>query len=55
MLPRTRDGLDLHTARANYQTEIWLHADQDDFVAASAVDTATWKKNDGYLEIVWTR
>ena len=36
----TRSALDLHTARANYQVKIWLHADQEDVVAASPVDTA---------------
>ena len=35
--------------------QIQLHADQKDFVAASLVDTAAWKNNDGCLEIVWTR
>ena len=52
MLPPTRDALDLHTARANYQAKIWLHADQEDFVVASAVDTASWNTNYICLEIV---
>ena len=29
MLPPTRDALELHTARANYQAKIWLQADQE--------------------------
>ena len=29
MLPRTRDALELHTALANFEAKIWLHADQE--------------------------
>ena len=29
MLPPTRDALELHVARANYQAKVWLQADKE--------------------------
>ena len=42
MLPPTKDALELHTIRANYQAKIWLQADQQHIQVSSPVDTSTW-------------
>ena len=39
MLRSTKDALELHTIRANYQAKIWLHADQQCIQVSSPVDT----------------
>ena len=40
MLPPTKDALELHTIRANYQAQIWLQADQQHIPVSSPVDTS---------------
>ena len=55
MLPPTRDSLELHVARANYQAKIWLQADHEQIHVSSPIDTLAWKKDCGYLCAVWTR
>ena len=42
MLPPTKDALELHTIRANYQAMIWLQADQQYIQISSPVDTSAW-------------
>ena len=42
MLPPTRDALELHTARANYQAKIWLQADQEHIDIPSPTDISAW-------------
>ena len=55
MLPPTRDALELHSARANYQAKIWLQADKEHIDVSPPIDTAAWKKVSECLEAVWTR
>jgi len=40
VLLSTRDALQLHTARANYQAIIWLQADQEHVHIPSPTDTS---------------
>ena len=47
----TRDALDLHCKRANYQAHIWLQADQEQIIVPPPKDT----KETGMLSPVWTR
>ena len=57
MLPPTKDALELHTIRANYQAKIWLQADQHQqhIQVSSPVDTSAWINEEGGLKAVWTR
>ena len=55
MLPPTKDALELHTIRANYQAKIWLQADQQHIQVSSPVDTSAWINEEGCLKAVWTR
>ena len=55
MLPPTKDALELHTIRANYQAKIWLQADQQHIHVSSPVDTSAWINEEGCLKAVWTR
>jgi len=55
MLPPTRDALELHATRANYQAKIWLQADQEHIDVSSPTDTSAWRKESGCLKAVWTR
>ena len=48
MLPPTKDALEIHTIRANYQAKIWLQADQQYIQISSPVDTSAWI-NEGCL------
>lgn len=50
MLPPTKDALELHTVRANYQAKIWLQADQEYIDVPPPTDTLAWKKESGHLE-----
>ena len=55
MLPPTRDALDLHCKRANYQARIWLQADQEQIIVPPPTDTFAWTKETSMLSPVWTR
>ena len=57
MLPPTRDALELHVSRANYQAKIWLDADKSimDFDNIKPADTIGWTEGLNVLEIVWKR
>ena len=55
MLPPTRDKLELHTARANYQAKIWLQADQEHIDIPSPTDISAWMIESDCLKAVWTR
>ena len=55
MLPPTRDALELHTARANYQIKIWLQADQEHIDIPSPTDISAWMMESDCLNPVWTR
>jgi len=55
LLPPTRDALDLHSKRANYQAKIWLQADRECIRIPSPVDTAAWVKEKTCLVPIWTR
>ena len=52
MLPQTRDALELHTARANYQVKLWLHADQEHIHIPSPTDTSAWTMESDCLKTV---
>jgi hypothetical protein len=55
MLPPTRDALELHAIRANYQAKIWLQANKELIDVPSPVSTTAWKKDATSLTAVWTR
>ena len=55
MLPPTRDALELHTARANYQAKIWLQADQEHIDIPSPTDISACMMESDCLKAVWTR
>ena len=55
LLPPTKDALELHCARADYQAKIWLNASSAKMNVGSAVDTGGWKSGLKGLEIVWSR
>ena len=57
MLPPTKDALELHVARANYQAKIWINADKAimDSDNNKAADTIGWTESLNGLEIVWKR
>ena len=55
MLPPTRDVLELHTARANYQAKFWLQADQEHIDIPSPTDISAWMMESDCLKAVWTR
>ena len=55
MLPPTRDALELHIARANYQAKIWLQADQEHIDIPSPTDISAWTMESDCLNVVWTR
>ena len=55
MLPPTRDVLDLHCKRENYQARIWLQADQEQIIVPPPTDTFAWTKETSMLSHVWTR
>ena len=55
MLPPTRDALELHTARANYQAKIWLQADHEHRDIPSPTDISAWMMQSDCLKAVWTR
>ena len=55
MLPPTRDVLELHTARTNYQAKLWLQADQEHTDIPSLTDISTWTMESDCLKAVWTR
>ena len=52
MLPPTTDALELHTARANYQTKIWLQADQEHTDIPSPTDISAWMMESDCLKAV---
>jgi len=54
MLPPTRDALELHTARANCQANIWLQADQEHIDIPSPTDISAWMMESYCLKAVWT-
>jgi len=53
LLPPTRDALELHAQRANYQAKIWLQAEMETIVVTLPPDA--WKKESGCLKPQWTR
>ena len=53
--PPTRNALELHTARANYQAKIWLQADQEHIDIPSPTDISAWMMESDCLKAVWTR
>ena len=55
MLPPTKDALELHTIRANYQAKILLLADQQHIQVSSPMDTSAWINEEVCLNAVWTR
>ena len=55
LLPPTKDALDLHSKRAEYQAKIWLNASSSEMEIEPAADTGGWKSGEKGLEIVWTR
>ena len=56
MLPPTRDALEFHVSRANYQAKIWISANNPimDFDNNNPTYTIGWKGLNG-LESVWKR
>ena len=57
MLPPTRDALELHVSRANYQAKVWINADKAimDLDNNKPADTTGWQEGPNGLEIVWKR
>ena len=55
MLSPTRDALDRHCKRVNYQACIWLQADQEQIIVPPPTDTFAWTKETSMLSPVWTR
>jgi len=55
LLPPTKDALELHVKRANYQAKIWLKADIEQIVVEQPVETSAWIIKDGVLIPVWSR
>jgi hypothetical protein len=53
LLPPTRDALELHVQRANYQAKIWLQAEMETIVVTLPPDA--WKKESDCLKPQWTR
>jgi len=45
MLPPTRDALELHAMRCNYQAKIWLQANKEHIDVPPPVATTTSKKD----------
>jgi hypothetical protein len=55
-LPPTRDALELHLARSNYQARIWMEASTAVQTVGLPTTSGGWKENvEGALEIVWAR
>ena len=52
MLPPTRDALDLHCKRANYQACIWLQEDQEQIIVPPPTETFAWAKETSMLSPV---
>lgn len=55
MLPPSKDALQLHAARANYQAKIWLQADIEQMEIISPSETDAWEMTPSGLQIVWTK
>ena len=55
MLPPTRDALNLHAIRINYQAKIWLQANKEYVDVLPIVVTTVWKRDAACLTAVWTR
>ena len=53
--PPTKDALDLHSKKAEFQVKIWLNAGSAEMTIESAADTGGWKSGEKGLEIIWTR
>jgi hypothetical protein len=55
-LPPTRDALELHLERSNYQAKVWLQANVAIQTVGSPADTGGWRvlENES-LEVVWSR
>ena len=53
MEPPTRDALELHVQRANYQAKIWLMSEMETVDVTLPSDA--WKKGSGCLKPQWTR
>lgn len=55
LLPPTRDTLQLHFARCNEQTKIWISADDPTFTAQDPLSSGGWKDDGDGLKPVWMR
>ena len=53
LLPPTLDALKLHTSRSDYQTSVWLQANQSQMNLTSAGDKDGWELKENILQIVW--
>ena len=53
LLPSSRDALELHVQRANYQAKIWLMSEMETVDVTLPSDA--WKKKSGCLKPQWTR
>lgn len=54
LLPPCRDSLQMHILRANYQSYIWLHADEK-LPVLPDLDESGWKVGAEGIEYVWTK
>ena len=54
-LPPTKDALELHYARSNYQAKIWLQADVVEMDIDVPDNSGGWKSGIAELDIVWSR
>ena len=55
MLPPTKDALELHVIRANYQAKVWLQATTSIMDMGSPFDTNGWIEGENGLSINWSR
>lgn len=55
LLPPTKDALELHCRRVNFQAKIWMQACVTHMEVGLAVDTGGWQPGQKGLEAVWTR
>ena len=54
-LPPTKDALELHVQRANFQAMVWLKADSRETNTGSPTATGAWRNGIDGLEVVWSR
>ena len=55
LLPPTKDALELHIKRANYQVQIQIHVDIVEFLPVQPEHTRGWKYEGTDLKPIWIR